>query len=203
MPIVLSGFVLVLLLIKLVMIYKLPYISQRLGLQKFGISQKLTSLMSFMVVGFYTLLISTVVQPFNCTKQLDGTFTLTKAPSLKCFDASWNKHLPAISFFLILYGFSIPLVMIWIFYKNRKQIFTVSFRSRYHSLTSPYKTRYFYFEIVFMLKRALFVLSNDFLSATSYTVRYFTGVGTLLFFFWIDILLLPYQNKNFNLLSCS
>jgi hypothetical protein len=202
-PIILSAVVLLLLVGKILLLEKFPEIARKLKLRKFKVSQKLTGLFSFMVVGFYTLLISTVVQPFNCTKQPDGSFTLTKAPSIKCFESAWQKHLPIMVIFFFLYGVSIPVVMIFIFYRNRSRIFTNAFKSRYISLISPYNPTFFYFEIVIMLKRALFVISNDFLSVATYTARYFSGFGTLLFFFWIEILILPFQNKNFNLLSNS
>jgi hypothetical protein len=202
-PLILSAVVLLLLVGKIVLLEKFPHIAAKFKLQKFKFAQKLTGLFSFMVVGFYTLLISTVVQPFNCTKQPDGSFTLTKAPSLKCFDSAWNQHLPVIVLFFILYGLSIPLVMIFLFYRNKNRIFTTDFKSRYDALISPYRPRFFYFEIVIMLKRALFVISNDFLSVASYSARYFSGFATLIFFFWLDILILPFQNKNFNLLANS
>jgi hypothetical protein len=203
MPIFLSAFVIAMFFARKLIFDRFPQMSQKLKLRKFKMSQKLASLFSFLVVGFYTLLISTLVQPFNCTKQFDGTLTMTKAPSNKCFDSVWNQNLPAVIFFILLYGISIPLIMIWIFYKNRDNIFNADFLVRYSSLTAPYRPKFFYFEIVIMLKRALFAVMNDFLSVTSYTARYFTAVGTLLFFFWIGILAMPYQDRNLNLLSSS
>jgi hypothetical protein len=202
-PIVLSSFVIFVLCAKLLFIRRFPAVSAKYKIEGFNLSQKIVSLFSFMVVGFYTLLISTVVQPFNCTKQSDGTYTLTKAPSLKCYDETWNKNLPMIIIFFVLYGLSIPAVMIYVFFTNRKQKLEPAFVSKYFSLMSPYRPRFFYFEIVLMLKRALFVISNDFLSIASYIVRYFSGIGTLLLFLWIESLTTPYQNDNFNQLSSS
>jgi hypothetical protein len=112
-----SCIVLFLLLAKIILLEKIPKIATKLKLKKFKVAQKLTGLFSFMVVRFYTLLISTVVQPFNCSKQPDGSYTLTKATSLKCFDSTWGKNIFQLWFsFFFLYGVSIPFVIIFLFH---------------------------------------------------------------------------------------
>jgi hypothetical protein len=203
-PPILCIFLLLLFVLRWVFALKFPSQAQKLGIsEKMALSRKLIAVFSFMVVAFYTVMMSSAVQPFDCTRQSDGTFTLTKSPSSRCFDSVWFSHLPAIVFFILLYGFSIPAVMIYIFYSNRHQKSTIAFLSKYNSLVSPYQPRFFYFEIVAMFKRTLFVMANDFLSPTSYAVRYFVSLAILMGFVWVDVYFFPYRSKELNILSCS
>jgi hypothetical protein len=179
---------------------KLPNIANQLRIQQFSVSQKIVNICSFTIVTFHTLLIATVVQPFDCTKQTDGTFTLTSAPSLRCFDSTWNANLAGVIFFLLLYVVAAPLFLCWIFWKSRYQINSPKFVSKYSLLISSYKPRYFYFELVNMVKKALFVTSTSLIS-TSQEVKYFLSIVTFMIFLLLKAIVLPYQTKKTNIMS--
>jgi hypothetical protein len=200
LPPTICLFVLFLLLFQSWSIEKHPRIAEKLGFVEIKVTKKFINVCTFMVVTFYTLLVSTVFQPFKCTQQSDGTYTLTNAPSLKCFDSDWSKNLPAVILFVFVYVVFMPLFMAWVFWRQRKQIYSPKFQSKYYFIVSSYKPTLFYFELVNMLKRALFVVSNDFFS-NSYGVKYVCSVGILLVFLLIKEIFHPYQRRKTNTLS--
>jgi hypothetical protein len=204
-PLVIAAFVILLLLLRMILMKKYPALSRFLKGNDLSITlfEKVLSLFSFLLVAFYTLLISTVLQPFNCTRQPDNSYTLTKSPSLGCYDSKWNQNLPFVVIFIILYGFGIPSFILWIFYSNRHKIRTFEFMRKFSSLIAPYRPKLYYFELCVMLKRALFVISNDFLAQQIYIVRYTSSLSILFFFAWLNVILSPYRNKNYNLLASS
>jgi hypothetical protein len=53
---------------------------------------------------FFTVIFSTLITPFNCELQSDGSFVLWNAPSIKCCEDDWlNVHLPVMCLFLIVF----------------------------------------------------------------------------------------------------
>jgi hypothetical protein len=165
---------------------------------------RLLSLFQFIVVALYTFIISTVFQPFNCLPQPDGTYTMAKSPASKCYDEAWNKNLPALVFFIVIYCFGFPLALAYIFIKNHKNVDTVDFKIKYGNLVSPYARKCYYWELVIMLKRSIFILSNDFLaSSVDYGPRFVTGISLLFAFFWIDVDRSPYGLKEMNFVQNS
>jgi hypothetical protein len=167
-------------------------------------TQRVMSLFSFVVVTLYTLAISTVVQPFNCAKQPDGSYLLTKSSNISCFNSDWLWHLPWVVIFMLVYGIAFPAVITYFFVKYRRDVNTAWFQSRFRSLVSPYSMMFFYWELVIMLKRSIFVVSNDFMSlSNSYLVKYFIGIGLLCAYLWIDVNIRPYRQDSFNTLACS
>jgi hypothetical protein len=165
---------------------------------------RLISLFQFIVVALYTFIVSTVFQPFNCIKQSDGSYTMTKSPSYKCYDEQWNKNVAPIVMFILVYCIGFPAALGYIFLKNQSNLDSVHFRVRFGNLISPYSRKYFYWELVVMLKRSLFIVSNDFLTInTDYISRYFVGIGILCFFFWLDVTCSPYAKHEMNLVQSS
>jgi hypothetical protein len=179
---------------------RLPSVAKLLHLQRFSTTQKIINVFSFAVVTFYTLLISTVLQPFDCTKQIDGSYTLTYAPAFKCFDSVWSYNLAAVIFFVLLYVVAIPICMCWIFWRHRGNINSSKFISKYSLLVSSYKPRFFYFELANMLKKALFVISTGVLSS-SQDVKYSLSIVTFMIFLLVKAILLPYQTRKTNTVS--
>jgi hypothetical protein len=158
---------------------------------------------SFLIVGLYTFLSSSAVEPFNCIKQTDGSFVLAKLRSENCFSGTWNNYAAAIYIFFILYCFIIPSILAYILIKNRKNIGTVEFELNFGSITSPYKRKYYFWELFIVLRRSFFVISNNFLSFQAEDSRYAVGIFFLLGFLFLDVIFAPYKNNNLNLLASS
>eukprot|EP00475_Leptophrys_vorax_P029734 TRINITY_DN4390_c0_g2_i3.p1 TRINITY_DN4390_c0_g2~~TRINITY_DN4390_c0_g2_i3.p1 ORF type:complete len:336 (+),score=53.15 TRINITY_DN4390_c0_g2_i3:448-1455(+) len=167
-------------------------------------SVRIFSLFQFVVIAFYTFIVSNVFQAFYCLRQPDGSYTMVEFPSSRCYDESWNKHIPALGLFGFLYGVAFPCTLAYIFWTNRKNIDATDFHLKCGSLISPYSRKYFYWEVVVLLKRSSFIVSNEFLSISqSYGERFFIAVILLFVFFWLDAVYSPYKSKGINFKKCS
>jgi hypothetical protein len=167
-----------------------------------SIRNRLFSILSFLIIGFFTFSVSSVFQAFNCVKRADGRLTLTKYPSIVCFGNDWKAHLFPIVFFMLLYCLFVPLFLMSQFYMNRARIDTPEFAQKFPNLLSPYKRQYYYFELVFMLRKALFVIANEFLPITGdYVSRFTVTIGLLWLYLLVDCTLSPYKNEDMNLLQ--
>jgi hypothetical protein len=163
----------------------------------------LWSIFGFINVALFTFMISNVLDPFNCTRQADGSYIMTHNPTTRCFGAAWNAQLPLVIFFFVVNGICGPLFVVHNFWKNRNSPEDELFHSRFLPLMLPYKRQYFFWELVIMIKRSAFVLSSNFLTSggASYVTKFFSSILILYFFFWIEILCSPFTTQEFNLNS--
>jgi hypothetical protein len=159
------------------------------------------SLITFVIVTMYTVVISSAVQPFNCFRQTNGSYFLSKSPSEQCFAGEWMKNLPAAVILLVFYGLALPGLLAGFFFVNKDNIDSGKFKIRFGMLIIPYKRQYFYWELVVIFKRALFVTVNDFLSLQSYLAKFVSTILVLFFFLWLDSLVQPYSTEDYNLLN--
>jgi hypothetical protein len=157
------------------------------------------SFFSFIMITFYTFIISTAVSPFECTiSEGEKVYTFVKENSQRCFDASWMKHFPFVFFFLLFYLVIFPLKFFMVFFKYRTSM-SSDFYSRFGSLVTPYKTRTFYWELVLLIKRIVFILSSDFGNFQgSRQLKYVLMLTTLSVFFVIEAYAQPYTMDSRN-----
>jgi hypothetical protein len=163
--------------------------------------KKIATFLGFVFIGLYTSSVSTALSPFNCRKQSNGTYVLNKDASITCFDDSWRSHIVAISSGIGIYVFVVPMILLYIYVSHRKDHDSFDFLKNYEFLISPYRYPCYYWEMVVMLKRTLFVVCADFLVNFSYYVKYGTSVLILFLFLWIEIISLPYSNESLNMLN--
>jgi hypothetical protein len=154
---------------------------------------------------FYTALISSSLNPFVCVvsnEEEDGTLTylMRSNPIDKCFGSKWYKNLGAAIFFFALYGVMIPFYVAVVFHRNRKKLEDEEMYI-YFPLTAPYKRSYFYWEIVQAFKRLC--VTSIIVFQTTFSFPFFL-MGMILviiiaFFSGLEIMFMPYLNKNTNL----
>jgi hypothetical protein len=151
-----------------------------------------------MVIGLHTAAISATMTAFNCSRQPNGSYVNRKDPSVSCFDADWFKNLWLVSFSILFYVLVIPGALIYVYLKHRNHHGSLEFLKGYKLLIAPYKSSYYYWELVVLLKRTFFIVSQDFLAPFGYEVRYGVSMIVLLTFFWIETFCMPYAVKDAN-----
>jgi hypothetical protein len=143
----------------------------------------------------YTYMVVEVTKPFNCTKELDGSFSLGASPDVRCYDQEWKNMLPGVSFFLVLYVIILPGLLLSLFIRYRTSLNDQWFKVRFGVLVSYFKPRFFYWEMVLLFKKTCFSLAtNVFASFMSILTRYFTILSFLFVFLMIEVLTLPYSS---------
>jgi hypothetical protein len=85
---------------------------------------------------------------------------LVPSPNLECFDSFWWSHL-----FTIFLGlaeiFLVPIFLVGIFWKSRFKMEDNSFRWKYGILFNKYKPEFFWWELVIVLEKTVFVMFID------------------------------------------
>jgi hypothetical protein len=140
----------------------------------------------------YTSLLSNILSVFRCYPQGDGTFTLLSSPSLDCYDSLWFKHFALISIGILIIV-SIPIFLFIILYKNRKTMLSSCFYWKYGNLTRHYKPKYYYWEVIMLLWKTLFVFLVDLTNSLEKYERTFVLITFLAVQHFVDSIAQPFE----------
>jgi hypothetical protein len=123
-------------------------------------------------------------------------------PASLCYDEGWYEKLPIVVVFCIIYGIILPGWIIWLFYRNRKNIWDPKFSARYGSLIKNYRDAYFWWDLMPMMKRAIFVVSAGFLliAKNEVTLAYVTQF-ILLTYVAIEVSCSPFKRHHMMVIS--
>lgn len=158
--------------------------------------------MLLLIVSFYTSMLSSIFNVFNCYRHTDGTYVLLTAPEELCFAGDWLYNLPMIIVAVFVLAFGIPASFAAVFWKYRFDRDSYMITVTFEVITSPYNKKFFYWEIVTMIQKASFVVLLDFLSVTgTHFERLFFVFIILVLFIFAEALLHPYKTPLYNQLS--
>lgn len=152
----------------------------------------------------FTFLISTALSPFNCVRVSDTTFVLWKNPSEVCFRGKWSDNLGMTIILGIVYLVLVPLILLFIFIKYRKEIDHPTFFKRFGSLVIPFKLRFFYWELVMLVKRVAFMAVRELAFIVSGTrMKFILSTMIIAIFTALEVALAPYATEMSNLMNFS
>eukprot|EP00475_Leptophrys_vorax_P030955 TRINITY_DN4671_c0_g2_i13.p1 TRINITY_DN4671_c0_g2~~TRINITY_DN4671_c0_g2_i13.p1 ORF type:complete len:560 (-),score=108.21 TRINITY_DN4671_c0_g2_i13:587-2065(-) len=174
-------------------VIQIQILKKRKGFSARPVLTKVCSAAVFIFVSLFVSSVSASLSPFYCDRQSDGKYVVLKNPSIQCFDSAWNER---ISFFIIsslTYLVIIPGFLVFVLVRHRNNRNHKAFLEKFEYLTSPYHHAFYYWELIVVLKRALFVISNNFLGASD--ERIWFSVYVLFFFLWMDCAALPYSTE--------
>jgi hypothetical protein len=158
------------------------------------LKSKLISVLVSFISSLYVLLTSGALSPFVCTKNLDGSWSLTRSPDIQCYADEWMKMFPLVALFLLLYVLVFPLTVIGILFANRTNLQNQDFLQKFGHLVRDYRLSFCYWEVVVMLKR---VCTSAFVQFVSY--RYdsygtcFFAICAFFLFIMLDTFCFPYN----------
>jgi hypothetical protein len=142
----------------------------------------------------FTLITSSFFSVFDCTMVQPGVYVMRLETTIQCFDSKWKREFVQVGIFGCLYLIAFPLRLVWIY---RKMYLSVDamYNPNYYHLIKGFKRHYYWWDIVNVLKRLLFVLGAQFifnsLTSTSRTML----SGLILFgFFWLETFINPYMS---------
>jgi hypothetical protein len=157
--------------------------------------------LSVVVVTLFTYIISSAISPLSCVRH-QNQFLMYRNPSQDCFSDDWFNHLPMVVFFILAYGICFPIGIAIILAKHFRTERNEESLRIFGSLVKSYKTQFFYWELLAMLKKTMFVLSTEFINSTQgFFVRSSTSILAVGLFGGIEALWQPYISENSNLLS--
>jgi hypothetical protein len=155
--------------------------------------ERATPLLFVTIITLHTYTMSSALSPFVCKKSND-VMIMVKNPSQRCYGDSWKSYLPVVTLFLILYGLVAPLAIMWLLFRNKSRLRDIAFRKKFGTLYSPYKDRFFYWEIVSLLKRTVLISLSQLLSTFDYDVKMAAAVFLIGLFTFLEASLEPFYS---------
>jgi hypothetical protein len=147
----------------------------------------------------FSLTVSNWFEVFNCINQGDGIYTLARSSSYKCYDAIWNKYIPAIVMFGLFNLVFIPGSIIRKLISLQNVAHELKVQKKFAFLIGPFHPAFFYWELVSVLKRVLIFFSLSFVQTEAY--KYFLAVTFQFAFLFVETLVLPYKTDDSNRLN--
>jgi hypothetical protein len=145
----------------------------------------------------YTYVLSSIFSAFRCYPQDDETFTLLSSPALDCYDSVWYKNLWIIVIGVLILC-AVPTSLFLILRRNRNRRMDNQFYWRFGRLIDPYKPAFYYWEVVLMIRRTIFVSLVDLTNSWQKFDRSFVLIVFLLAELLLEVLVQPYsKEKNF------
>jgi hypothetical protein len=151
------------------------------------------------LVSCYTLLISGAFSPLVCLQQNDGKQTLVRSPSIECHGSEWQMYYGSIVTFLVIYAAIFPLSFLGLLIFNRKAIRSAENRTQVSFMspfTDQYKRRYFWWEVISLSRKALFVIITGLIPAfPSNSAPYFGCIFAVFFFLGMELFFEPFKQS--------
>jgi hypothetical protein len=162
--------------------------------------ERALSVYIFLLTGMYTFISSSSFSPFRCYPQADGTYTLIPDSTQDCYGQEWKKHIWIIAIGL-LQIILIPIALIVILSQYKKNRYNNFYDWRYGLLFRSYKEEYFFWEVVIMLRKTLFVFLVDASNAFTTSLRIFFILLFLITNFVAESILRPYKQQGIRTLA--
>lgn len=146
----------------------------------------------------YPCVIKHLVQFLRCDilegDDPNATTRLLLAPEVVCWsDKHFSLLVPCMTF-IVIWGFGIPLVCFFFPWQHRNHLAEVRAKCRYGFLTNGYETKFYYWELVNLVRRLCLLLVPIAPSASrTYQLAVWTTLGLL--FAALHSLLEPYDNR--------
>jgi hypothetical protein len=152
-----------------------------------------------LVLSLYVLLMGNAMSPFHCIGSNSGsTWVLASSPSEQCFvqGSNWRENLGFFVFGAFVYGVLVPGLTLFILFRNKKNLYKPFFQKHLRFLIQGYRKSYYFWEIVVIGKRMLFVLVSTLtsISTAAVNVKFVASIAIVTFFTFIEVFALPYAN---------
>jgi hypothetical protein len=135
------------------------WLMQKLSKMEFEI-HKMLNVIVFFVNFFYTSIFGSVLEPFNCVEQTDGSYDMKVSPDIKCFEESWKSYLPSSIFFILFYVFLLPLISFFAFIPYQASQDHL-FAGIYQAMTNPYRLGCEFWEWIRLVSDTFLALANS------------------------------------------
>eukprot|EP00004_Rigifila_ramosa_P004532 TRINITY_DN1501_c0_g1_i1.p1 TRINITY_DN1501_c0_g1~~TRINITY_DN1501_c0_g1_i1.p1 ORF type:complete len:1111 (-),score=242.14 TRINITY_DN1501_c0_g1_i1:113-3445(-) len=117
----------------------------------------------------YLVAVSKALEVFDCTRQPNGVRTLDAYPEIVCLSARHKAMIPGAILASIFYSAGIPLSYLYVLRRGAKAgaLGDHYFQLKYGALFMKYKPAYWYWELVVLMRKLMFVIPELFFSNRS------------------------------------
>ncbi|KAJ3448989.1 g protein-coupled receptor-related [Anaeramoeba flamelloides] len=162
------------------------------------LSKNIYNAYTFLLSFIYIFITYWVLRPMDCTKYDETGFSIfDPEPQYSCEGARYGVLLAFSIIFCIVYVAGIPL---WMYYQFQKNINRITFREEYGLLIGRFKDRFYYWEIVIMCRRLIFVMLALFLSRYPMMQTAFAEMALFLMLL-LQLYVKPFKDERHNRLE--
>jgi hypothetical protein len=140
----------------------------------------------------YTFVLSSIFSAFRCFPQEDGSFTLLSASSLNCYDSEWFNHIGAV-IIGIIFVFLTPFGIFYILYRKRNHLDSNHFFWKFGVLFRQYEPKYYYWEVITLLWKTVFVCLVDLTNGFEKAERSFLLIIFFALQIFVESFVRPYE----------
>jgi hypothetical protein len=145
-----------------------------------------------MTMLFFTMILSNIVSLFDCVKISDDYFVIRTFPGERCYTTDWLTNLGQLSPLIALYLLVFPLRLCWIFYKMTLFPHLRS-HPEFRYLTQGYKSAFFWWDAILLIKRLVFIAISQFLiNAVDTSSRLLSSIIVFGIYIALELLLEPF-----------
>jgi hypothetical protein len=120
---------------------------------------------------------------------------LLSSPSRDCYDSEWFSYF-GVTFLGIAFVIAVPLSLIYILYQNRLLIKSNRVYWRYGRLVAHFKPKFYYWEVVHILWKTIFVCIVDLTNSWEKYERAFLLIMFLALQFFVEAIVNPYDKDS-------
>jgi hypothetical protein len=142
----------------------------------------------------YTYVLSSIFSAFRCYPQDDGSYTLLSSPSLDCYDSLWFDHLFVIALGILVIVIT-PVALFIILHTNRNRRFSNQVWWRYGRIMKFYKPKFYFWEVVVLIRKTIFVSLVDLTNGWQKLDRAFVIIVFLVAESFLDITVQPFSEN--------
>jgi hypothetical protein len=143
------------------------------------------------ILGLTTYVVMVGFAPFRCYQQPDGSYSLVPSSDLSCYDQDWFSHM----FIIVLGLIEIILLPLGVFLIFQIKLQENKFRWRFGILTLSFKAKYYWWEVVVLMKKLCFVMMVDLTNDFDPSLRVFFAEIVLLIGFLSEYVCQPRKEE--------
>ncbi|KAL4466492.1 hypothetical protein ABPG72_016633 [Tetrahymena utriculariae] len=136
----------------------------------------------------------------SCRK-IGSQYYTNENSNLKCYDEIYNLY--AFKFVIpltILVSLIIPLILFFILFKNRKNLYDISFLIKFGFLYQEYKPQFYFWEFIKIIQKTIFMVVLSFFKQL-YATKGYLVLFTILIYQALCFKLQPYKKPEINQLD--
>ncbi|KNC55095.1 uncharacterized protein AMSG_10693 [Thecamonas trahens ATCC 50062] len=155
----------------------------------------------------YLLVTNTALEIYPCTKQADGKYTMNREPSIRCYQGKWFELLVGSICAMIMFSLLMPLGVLKVLHKRRFNLWKRKNLARYGLLYLRYRPKYYFFEIL-VLVRKFGVVFGKVASSASVVGQVLTALAVVCLSLGLQLKTHPFATMRINrletlMLSCA
>lgn len=163
-----------------------------------GVFQLLMRIGTYILISLYTYCLSVAFRPFRCFKQEDGSYTMVDNPSSDCFTAEWFKYAPFTIGYSLALTVCFPIFISYKLWRFRNNLSDENLFRIYGFLITPFSQKLYWWELVLVLKRVIFLVFSDLTSGMNTYLVHFYLLLIMLCATITESILLPFASHRTN-----